>query len=115
MEPDMSSETSIGLNDLIEKIKQELKFSHTDTDLFFVEEVNLEINFVVSGDIKSGFNVGIVTLGSDINEQRVQKIAVKLTPIISKDELRERISSKDIDTILASSSKSLLKGGGQIK
>jgi hypothetical protein len=112
----MAHKSEIGLIELIEKIKQELMTKQQDTDLFFVEEVNLEINFVVSGDINSGFNLGIVTLGSDVNEQRIQKITVKLTPIMSKEELRKKLSPEEMKKISTSSSEGLFKSNsGRVK
>jgi NTP-dependent ternary system trypsin peptidase co-occuring protein len=111
----MARKSEIGLVDLIDKIKHELVVQRQDTDLFFVEEINLEINFVISGDINSGFNVGIVTLGSNVAEQRVQKINVKLTPILSKEEIRKKLTSEDIKKISESSTESLFKSGSRVK
>mgnify|MGYP000995732990 CR=1 FL=1 len=105
----------IGLIELIQKVKQELAAKQDDDELFFIEEINLEVNFVVSGDLNSGFNLGIVTVGSDVNEQKTQKINVKLTPILTKDELKKKISPENMKRISSSSSESLFKSGGQVK
>jgi len=84
----MKANEYIGISDLIREIKKDL-LSNVDVtpNLFHIDEVTLEISFTVSGDIKSGLNFGVVTLGSDISEEKVQKISVKLSPLFAKDDL----------------------------
>lgn len=84
----MKPDENLGISDLIREIKKDLLSNGDDTpNLFSIDEVILEISFTISGDIESGFNFGVVTLGSDISEERVQKISVKLSPLFSKNQL----------------------------
>jgi hypothetical protein len=78
----------IPLHDLIQRIRHDLQHDQTENDfpVFYIDEVNVEINFVVTGDIKSGFNLGVASLGSKVSESRTQKIGLKLSPLMSKEE-----------------------------
>jgi len=109
------SNKSLGLVELIEQMKQDLLNvpPSSEPELFFIDEVTLEVNFTVSGDIESGFNFGVVTLGSDVSEERVQKVTIKMTPLVSKNQLIEKINqdSQKAQTIIATSAESLTRGG----
>jgi hypothetical protein len=99
---------TIGLTELIRRIKKDLLADNNqnEPDLFSIDEVTLEVNFVINGDIDSGFNFGIVSLGSQISEERVQKVTIKMTPLVSKSQLLDKINSnvqKSQKTIKASS------------
>ncbi len=70
------SKNTLGVSDLIRKLKQDLlsNQSSDDSELFSMDEIVLEINCLISGDIDSGFDFGVFTLGSQVSEERVQKI-----------------------------------------
>ena len=86
----MPKPKELGLSELIYRIKQDLLSEEArlrdPTTLYHIDEVSLEVNFVVTGDIDSGFSVGVVSLGSQVGEERVQKVIIKMTPLISKEE-----------------------------
>jgi hypothetical protein len=85
------SKEMLGLRELIDKIRQDL-ITPTSQDgpaLFSIDEVTLQVNFVITGDIESGFNIGVVSLGSQVNEERTQTVTIKMTPLISKDDLKK--------------------------
>lgn len=106
--------TNLGISDLIQRIKEDLLSEQGEekTKLFSLDEITLELNFLVSGDIASGFNLGIVTLGSDVSEERVQKIKIKMSPLVSKTQLLEKINNNEIATaeIIDASEDALIKG-----
>lgn len=114
----MSHNSIIGLAQLIQKVKLDLLAPKDigEPDLFTVDEIVLEINFTVSGDIDSGFNLGVVTLGSKINEERIQKVTVKLTPIVSKEQLIEKINQnpEKSQMIVKESAETLVRGDIEI-
>jgi hypothetical protein len=84
----MKSDEYIGISDLIREIKKDLFRSVDDgSNLFTISEVVVEINFTVTGTAQGGINLGVVTLGSNISDNRVQKVSVKLAPLFSKDQL----------------------------
>jgi len=109
------SKKSLGISELIQRIKQDLLNAQppNEPDLFSVDEITLEVNFTVTGDIDSGFDLGVVTLGSNVSEERVQKVTVKMTPLVSKQQLIDTVNQdphKAKMTIIAST-ESLTRGG----
>jgi hypothetical protein len=111
----MVKNNNIGLSDLISKVKSDLLAPQPldDPKLFTIEEIVLEVKFTVSGDIKSGFDLGVVTLGSEVNEERVQKVTIKLTPLVSKEQMIETINQDQAKStaIVKEAAKSMLRGG----
>lgn len=85
----------LGLSELIYRIKQDLAseaaHKRDTTTVFLIDEITLEVNFVVSGDVESGFDLGIVSLGSQASQERVQKVTIKMTPLISRDDILKRL------------------------
>jgi len=114
-----ASDKSLGLSELIERIKQELLAEPASEapKLFSVDEITLELNFVISGDIDGGFNLGVVTLGSQVSEERVQKITLKLTPLATKEQLVEGLNAQPeaAQRALQAAQEGLIKGGGEFK
>ncbi len=108
------AKNSIGLSELIDRLKKDLlsKQTTTEPDLFSIDEITVELNFVVDGNIESGFNFGVVTLGSQVSEERIQKITVKMTPIVSKQQLIEKLNSnpQQAKETLDTSAKTVFRG-----
>jgi hypothetical protein len=105
---------TIGISDLIARLKTELlsKQNTDEPNLFSIDEITVEVNFVIDGNIESGFNLGVVTLGSEVSEERVQKITVKMSPIVSKQQLIEKINRQpeEASKVLEASSRAVLRG-----
>lgn len=78
----MTANKGIGITELIEKIKQDLLIPQPKNEhsMFKIEEVVIEINFTVNAEIEGGFNLGVVTIGSKVDEEKIQKVTVKLSP-----------------------------------
>jgi hypothetical protein len=106
---------TIGLSDLIDRVKMEL-LSEKRIDqpkLFSIDELTIEVNFVVNGDLESGFNLGVVTLESQVSEERVQKVTIKMTPLMSKQQLINNTFNGDQEKAkqtVQASSKAILRG-----
>lgn len=109
-----SQKKSLGITELIQRIKQDLLDEQVNNTpkLFSIDEVNLEINFVISGDISSGFDFSVVTLGSKVSEERIQKITIKMSPLVSKQQLIDEINKDNnkAKTIIDLTSKKLTRG-----
>jgi hypothetical protein len=110
----MTKKHLLGLVDLINQMKNELLNSENkvEINMFCIDEIILEVNFTISGDIESGFDLGVVTLGSTVNEEQVQKVTVKLTPLVSKNQLIDEINkdSKKSESVLINSTNALVRG-----
>ena len=108
------SNKSLGLVDLIQRMKQDLLNvpPSSEPELFSIDEVTLEVNFTVSGDIESGFDFGVVTLGSNVSEERIQKVTIKMTPLVSKQQMIDKINqdSQKAQAIVVTSTQALTRG-----
>lgn len=115
--PRLEKQKTLGLVDLIQQIKQELMSSQSTMDpaLFLINEVNVEVNFTVSGDIGGGFNLGVVTLDSDVAEERIQKITIKLKPLVSGEQILKWLDHhpKLKTEIFEASKTTIMRNGGK--
>jgi len=89
----------LSLGEFINWIKQDLLVSQSAEEdpapFFVIDEVTVEVNFVVTGSIKGGFNfLKVVEAGSEVSEDRVQKATIRLKPMLSHDEIIERTKSE---------------------
>jgi hypothetical protein len=86
----MEDEKPIGLAELIHKVKQELLASdiqQRDSALLFsVDEVELELQVIVKKEAKAGVAIYVVELGAGAGRDDMQRIKIKLTPLLSKEE-----------------------------
>lgn len=105
---------TIGLSELIDRVKQELlsEQAQSEPKLFSIDEITVEINLVVNGDIESGFDLGVVTLGSQVSEERVQKVTIKMTPLVSKQQGIEELNNdkQKAQKTVEASPKALFRG-----
>jgi Trypsin-co-occurring domain 2 len=88
---------SMGLAEFIDQVKNELLQEPRDgsTKLLVIEEVNLEIQCVVSRGVSGGINVvQVVQLGGNAKRDDTHTVRVKLQPLLSHDE-RVRILRDD--------------------
>jgi hypothetical protein len=88
-------ESGLSLGQFIRSVKHDLLSTQTDEDdpapFFVIDEVIVEINFVVEGKIQGGFNLlKVVEVGSEVGEHRVQKATVHLKPILNREEIAQR-------------------------
>ena len=87
----MTDENRIGLAELIEQVKLELLTpaldKETDIPLLSVEEVELELQVTVKKEGKGGIKIYVLELGGGGSRDDVQKVKVKLSPIINKETL----------------------------
>jgi hypothetical protein len=86
----MSERTGIGLAELINEVKRELLSLETDAQenvpLFSIDEVELELQVAVTKEGGAGLSIQVIQLGGQIEQQHVQRVKVKLTPLLDKEE-----------------------------
>jgi hypothetical protein len=87
----VAEESTIGLAELIEQVKRELLApsleGETDIPLLSVDEVELELQVTVKKDVKGGIKIYVLELGGGGSRDDVQKVKVKLSPIVNKEIL----------------------------
>jgi Trypsin-co-occurring domain 2 len=116
----MSQENSIGLAELIEKVKSELLSKESGADgtepLFSVEEVTLELQVTVRKEGNAGVKIYVIEAGGNVSRSDVQVVTVKLTPLLSKeDRIRvfKELHPNEWKAIEAASVKGSLKGASR--
>ena len=81
----------IGLAELIEQVKRELLTpsleGKTDIPLLSVDSVELELQVTVKKEGNAGIKIYVLELGAKGSRDDVQKVKVKLSPIVSKEVL----------------------------
>jgi hypothetical protein len=110
----LDTKKTIKLSELIYWVKKELLSDETlrndPVPLFIIEEVTVEVNFILSGEGEGGFDLQVVKAGAKIAEERVQKAIVRMKPLISSERLREKLGKEQIEYLEKEGMKVMLKG-----
>jgi len=113
----MAEENSIGLAELIEQVKRELlapSSGETDIPLLSVDEVELELQVTVKKEAKGGIKIYVLELGGGGSRDDVQKVKVKLSPIVSKETLLSLYKKRHperLSELVDTSFEGIFKGG----
>ncbi|MEO1431772.1 MAG: trypco2 family protein [Cyanobacteria bacterium J06633_8] len=87
----MSEQNLIGLSELIEQVKQELLTkspeNENDIPLLSVDSVELELQVTVKNEGKAGIKLYVLELGGGNSQDDVQKVKVKLSPLLNKEQM----------------------------
>ncbi len=113
----LDNKDSIKLNELIHWVKQELLSeearSNDPVPLFAIDEVTVEVNFILAGKGSGGFDLKVVKADAEVAEERVQKAVVRMKPLLSHAELVAKLLEKHPEIeeeIVSDSVKVMLKG-----
>ncbi|MEH1850160.1 MAG: trypco2 family protein [Nostoc sp.] len=95
--------TEIGLAELIQQVKQELLTTYpgkeNDTPIFSVDSVELELQVTVQKDTNGKVKINIFGWGGEAggkaSRDDVQKVKVKLSPLLSKEYLLKAYYGED--------------------
>lgn len=85
----MTQENPIGLEELIEKVRQELLSTERksgEVPFLSVDEVSLELQVTIQKEGEAGIKIHVIQLGGKVSRDDVQTIKVTLTPLLSKEE-----------------------------
>ncbi len=86
----MSKDSSIGLAEFCEQVKRELLTPEAEgkssVPIFSVDEVVLQLQVAVSKEGKGGIKIYVLDIGGGAKVDEIQKVTVKLKPILSKEE-----------------------------
>ena len=110
----IDTKNTVKLNDLIHWVKMELlsdeALRNDSIPLFVIDEVTVEVNFVLSGKGEGGFDLLVVKAGAEVGEERVQKAIVKMKPIVPYERVRERLEEKQLKHLEDRAVRVLVKG-----
>jgi len=115
----VAEENTIGLAELIEQVKRELLApsieGETDIPLLRVDEVELELQVTVKKEGKRAIKIYVLELGGGGSRDDVQKVKVKLSPVINKETLlnlyRKRHPER-LEKLVEQNIEGTFKGGG---
>jgi hypothetical protein len=82
-------EISIGLAELIEKVRQELLKPPATAGalpLLSIDEIELEIGVTVNKEANAGISIHVVELGAGVRREDVQTVRVRMTPLLDRNE-----------------------------
>jgi len=111
----------IGLSELIEKVRQELLPDESKPEvvpLLYVDSIELELNVTVKKEGSVGVKIYVVNLGGKASIDNGQIIKVKLSPLLSKEQILEDFQAnqtKKSKAMIDLSEKSVVKGGNDDK
>jgi len=113
----MDNKNTVKLSELINWVKKELLSDEARRNdpvpLFVIDEVTVEVNFVLSGEGQGGIDLVLVKADTKIAEERVQKAIVRMKPIVSAQEIATEFAKQrpqDREKALNDSVKFMLKG-----
>lgn len=115
----LDNKDTVKLNELINWVKQELLSkearSKDPVPLFVIDEVTVEVNFVLSGKGGGGFDLKVVKADAEVSEERIQKAIVRMKPLLSHEEVVDKLLTEYPqikEEIVNDSVKVILKGRG---
>jgi hypothetical protein len=110
----LDTKSTVKLSELIHWVKKELLSDEALRDdpapLFVVDEVTVEVNFILSGGGKAGFDLQVITAGAEVTEERVQKAIVRMKPLVPYERVRDRLGEEQLEYLENEGVKVLLKG-----
>jgi hypothetical protein len=116
----MAEDNTIGLAELIEQVKRELLTpsleGETDIPLLSVDSVELELQVTVKKEGNAGIKIYVLELGGKDSRDNVQKVKVKLSPIVSKEVLLGRYKKRypeRLNDLVDTSFEGIFKGGSE--
>ena len=96
----LDAKNTVKLSELIHWVKKELLSDEALRDdpvpLFVIDEVTVEVNFVLSGEGEGNFDLRIVKAGARVAEKRVQKAIVRMKPLVPYERVRDRLEEKQL-------------------
>jgi len=113
----------ITLQSLIDKVKTDLfsqyagmeRESKSAYPIFFVDQVELEIAVNISYDVQGGIKVSIpqvadASVGAGHEASTAHKMKVKLSPILTHEEMRAMLEGPAMEGVRAASQMALRRG-----
>lgn len=89
----MATQQSIGLRELILRVKEELLSAPDDTQpLFIVGQIELEVSFTVERNAQGGIDFQVVQGGVEKTWTEAQKVKITLDPILSASEIGQDLT-----------------------
>ncbi|GEM_PF-2978761 len=88
---------SIGLSEFINRVRHDLLSSarhETPDPLFAITDIEIEIGVQVERGVNGGIDLHVVQMGADRSTSDTHVVRMRLTPLVSLDELRASLSEE---------------------
>jgi hypothetical protein len=110
----LDTKSTVKLSELIHWVKKELLSDEALRDdpvpLFMIDEVTVEVNFVLSGEGEGGVDLQVVKAGAKVAEKRVQKAIVRMKSLVPYERVRERLGERHLRHLEDRVVRALVKG-----
>ncbi len=110
----LDTKKTVKLSELIHWVKQEILSDEALRDdpapLCVIDEVTVEVNFILSGEGEGGFDLQVVKVGAKVAEERVQKAIVRMRPLVSYEQVRDRLGEEQLEHLENEAARVLVKG-----
>ena len=114
----LDTKDTVKLSDLIQWVKKELLSNEVFRDdavpLFQIDEVTVEVNFVLTGEGEGGFDLRVVKAGAKVAEERVQKAIVRMRPTVVYKQVEAEFGEEQSKSMKQQAKHGLLKGEGPL-
>ncbi len=89
----------VSLSELVHWVKQDLlskeALENDPIPLFAIDEITVEVNFVVESKAKGGISLlQVLEFGGEVGAQSVQKATIKMTPILDREEMIDELVAR---------------------
>lgn len=114
----------IDLNDLLDKLKSDLFAPYADTPqagkhiypIFFVDGVEVELTVNITAEAGGGVKISVPQVAelsgnASAGGGRSHTMKIKLSPILTRDELRDGLDERTLKGIQQASQMALRRGG----
>ena len=96
----LDNKGTVKLSELIQWVKKEIwseeSLKEDTLPMFVIDEVTVEVSFVLSGEGGSGFDLQVVSAEAKIAEERIQKATIRMKPLVPYEQIRERLKEKNL-------------------
>ncbi|HNS49863.1 MAG TPA: hypothetical protein PKO09_01640 [Anaerolineae bacterium] len=113
----MSKRAGITLTELIHELKRELlhepPHAEDQPPLFYIDEILLDVGLIASKRASGEIELEVVDAGSNIAEARVHRATIRLSSLLSREQLASSLSDnlEMRNAVVEESVRVLLKGG----
>jgi hypothetical protein len=115
----INSSDLINLADFIQQLKADLK-PIQDAPLFYIDSIEVEAHVVASlaQSGNAGIKISILNFGAQagVDSKREtaysQTVKIKLSPVFSKEELKNTLSPEKLNQAKQTASQTVMRGGG---
>lgn len=112
------SQALISLADFIQQIKQDLAENQVEDPVFYIDGIEIEAQVVASKEengnaglklsiLNFAVNAGVASKSSQV---QTQTLKISLSPIMSKEELKDKLSDEDMEKVTEKTRNTVFRG-----